>query len=496
MQYHWLSALSFLTAVFLSGSNFAMSLVPWDDMQVKHTWAAAPVDWEILGHPSAGTTLNLYISLKSDRENALKDTLHEVSNPRNPRHVPSSHLRSRLYSRVPLRRFRYGAYLSKAQVAELVRPHPNTLELISAWLKHHGIRSSSVSTTHGGAWLTISDVLVSQANRLLGASYRIYRKRDTNETIIRTVGYALPAVLHAHIQTVTPTTHFASMRVTRQTERRRSFGGTQAQTQEMSGALVTSRYLATNEIFPSLLRWLYGSYNYDTAAEDRNSLGIAGFDEFPSQGDLNKFNTELHTGAYAETFEIVELNGVVGPYSRNPGWEANLGIQYAGGMAYPTPLVFYNTGLDGDPFLALLRTLTDDEDTPQTISIAYTLGDEEKVPPNQAIPICDLFMQLGARGVSVLIGSGSNGVGEGDCKDMSGNDRFLPDFPASCTCGPLPLLPKYHTTARTGRLPIVSQVPMSLVSAEPQAIAPRSRRASPEAASRLTLHALPTRTAR
>ncbi|KAH9160039.1 hypothetical protein EDB89DRAFT_2041986, partial [Lactarius sanguifluus] len=65
--------------------------------------------------------------------------------------------------------------LSKEQVAELVRPHSDTLELVTSWLAHHGVRSSSISTTHGSAWLMVSKVLVSQANKMLGASYQLYR---------------------------------------------------------------------------------------------------------------------------------------------------------------------------------------------------------------------------------------------------------------------------------------------------------------------------------
>src|SRR6266702_496078 len=57
-------------------------------------------------------------------------------------------LHSRLHSRVPLLRFRYGAYLSKEQVAELVAPHPDTLELVNSWLEHHGISSSPPSQGH------------------------------------------------------------------------------------------------------------------------------------------------------------------------------------------------------------------------------------------------------------------------------------------------------------------------------------------------------------
>ena len=88
MRYRGLSALSFLAAA-LPAANFAMPtpLKPWDDMQVKHNWSTVPANWESLGHPPAGTTIKLYISVKPKQESALIDALSEVSNPSHPRHV-------------------------------------------------------------------------------------------------------------------------------------------------------------------------------------------------------------------------------------------------------------------------------------------------------------------------------------------------------------------------------------------------------------------------
>jgi tripeptidyl-peptidase-1 len=64
----------------------SMPLAPlWDNMQVKHTWNAVPANWECLGPPSSNTTIDLHISLKPHRENALIDALNEVSDPRHPR---------------------------------------------------------------------------------------------------------------------------------------------------------------------------------------------------------------------------------------------------------------------------------------------------------------------------------------------------------------------------------------------------------------------------
>jgi hypothetical protein len=85
MQYYWHSVLFFLTAVLLA--DFTTPLGPWDDMQVKHTWHTVPVNWEGLGHPPAGTRINLYIALRPGGESALIDAVSEISNPRHPKHV-------------------------------------------------------------------------------------------------------------------------------------------------------------------------------------------------------------------------------------------------------------------------------------------------------------------------------------------------------------------------------------------------------------------------
>ena len=351
---------------------------------------------------------------------------------------------------MPLHHFRYGAHLSREQVAELVEPHPETFELISAWLVHHGIRRSSISTTHGGAWLTVTNVLVSQANQLLGASYQLYHHLKTNETILRTVGYSLPAVLHTHIRTVTPTTYFASSRVTRKTPRRRSFGP--APSPVASGRPVKALSSRLDTVVPEFLRWLYTMNPYETepyvpTATDRNRLGIVGFyGEFPSRDDLEQFMTLFSERTRGATFDVVQVNGGVDVLGFRG--DANTNMQYASAMAFPTPIVFYSTGgnrewdeetgraIAGDRYLELLNYLLEREpNIPQTISISYS-DIEQLAPPEYLDAICDLFARVGSRGVSVLVASGWEGVGE-ECENQDENIRFVPEFPASCKCGVL-----------------------------------------------------------
>ena len=85
MRYNRSFVLSFLIAVILA--NLVIPAIHWDEMLVKHTWNAVPVNWESLGNTAAGTIIDLHIALKPDRERALVDALSEVSNPRHPRHA-------------------------------------------------------------------------------------------------------------------------------------------------------------------------------------------------------------------------------------------------------------------------------------------------------------------------------------------------------------------------------------------------------------------------
>ncbi len=358
--------------------------------------------------------------------------------------------------------------------------------------------SSFVSVTHGGGWLTVTGVPVSQANDLLDASYQLYRHTSTNDTVLRTVSYALPAVLHAHVQTIAPTTYFSPPRTLHQTPRKRSTE--EAAAKATSGELVTvlsSRDDDGTTLEP--LRWLYKTDAYVPAATDKNVLGVAGYlGQTPSQEDLTTFMIKYRTDAKDATFRTVDVNG--GRYDpTHPSLEAKMNIQYAEGMAYPTPLIYYNIsgGLlwrksgrpaRGDADLEWLNYLLDLQKIPQTISISY--GNEEGgLPLRYAKALCDLFAVLGTRGVSVLLASGDHGVGNGDCKDKSGKVRFLPAFPASCTCSVSYL---FCNKRRYNSLTTDSQVRMSLASAARRST-PRSRQRSPGVASRSTFRALRTR---
>ncbi|KAH8989246.1 subtilisin-like protein [Lactarius akahatsu] len=399
--YHLISVLSTL-AVILLGSLAQPFSPRWDDMRVKHSWNAVPENWESLGNPLSSTTIDLYVALKAHRENALIDTLYQ------------------------------------RQVAELVSPPPGTLELVNSWLECHGVPSLSVSMTHGGTTLTLRGVSIIQANALLGASYQLYRHVETNETVVRTVGYALPAALHGLVQTVAPTTCFSTPHKKWQSPRKCSGGAAAGLKKLVSGKSVTvlsSRDDDDDDITPSFLHSLYKTTEYMPAASDRNALGIVGIlNGYPSPEDLATFMSVYRSDGTDAAITVVQVNG--GGYDpTNPDDEANADTQYAVAMTYPTPVIFYSTGQGPagttDWLVSWFDYILMEVNIPRTISISYVF-DEKTTSEAYATYICTQFGMLGILGVSVLIATGDDGVGPGDCVADDGSVQFIPTFPATC----------------------------------------------------------------
>ena len=127
--------------------------------------------------------------------------------------------------------------------------------------------------------------------------------------------------------------------------------------------------------------------------------------------------------------------------------EGNLDAETIIGITYPTQLFTFNTGGEppfiqdaatandtNEPYLTWLQFILNQTNIPQVISTSYG-DDEQSVPLSFATSVCNSFVQLGARGVSVLFSSGDNGVGSaGTCQTNDGKNTstFLPAFPAGC----------------------------------------------------------------
>lgn len=254
---------------------------------------------------------------------------------------------------------------------------------------------------------------------------------------MRTLQYSLPDVLKGHVGMVQPTTFFGLSQMRSTISDHRAYNQNAANSEEVSAVTGCSN----GEVTPKCLSNLYG---FASATAYTNGLmGIAGFlEQWPFKSDLTTFLKSYATeGNSAQSFTCTLINGGTCPQSGTPGIEANLDVQYARAITESIPNVFYSVG--GSPpwlgsgtntnepyleFLDYLLNLTSSK-LPNTISISYG-DDEDTVPLYYADEVCNLFSQLGARGVSVLVASGDSGVGS-TCSE-NGVKQFTTSFPASC----------------------------------------------------------------
>ncbi|EIN09489.1 subtilisin-like protein [Punctularia strigosozonata HHB-11173 SS5] len=409
----------------------------WDELSIKHEWVEVPRGWTLEGPAPAEHKFVMRLALKQDGFDELVRHLYEVSEPTHER---------------------YGNHLSKEEVDALIAPHPDTADLVEAWLAHHGIQSSDCHRSDAGDWIKVS-VSVEQAEQMLSTKYNVYTHETTGEQIVRAMSYSLPSVLEGHIETVAPTTYFGTMRAMRATNHvspvKPIENDHELQALVSPGNLATVPASCATTITPTCLRALYNSSTYVPKATATNVIGVAGYlEEFANNADLQTFFNRFRTDAVGQTFETVLVNGG-GNNQNEPGTEANLDIQYTEGITAPTPNVYFSTGgsppftpdsftttNSNEPYLDFLDFLGTQSSIPQTISTSYG-DDEQTVPKDYATSVCNLFAQFGARGTSFLFSSGDEytdapypvrGVGGGSCRTNDGTNvvRFQPEFPASC----------------------------------------------------------------
>ncbi|KAJ0124761.1 hypothetical protein J7T55_006102 [Diaporthe amygdali] len=333
----------------------------------------------------------------------------------------------------------YGSHLSQQAIDAIIAPKDESGDLVMAWLESAGLSDHATYSARGDS--IVVDASVAQVEKLLDAEYSSFRNTETNEIVLRTLEFSLPSALKSHVDMVQPTTFFGFRSYKSGISGVRPLNEATVNTQIESVNAVTG---CSSNINPTCLSNLYSfssAKNYNTGL-----FGIAGFlEEYAIASDLKTFLSKYAVeGNTAQSFSCVGVNGGSCPTSASQaGTEANLDVQYGRGIAESIPINYYSTAGRGqwvgsgtntnEPYVEFLEYLLglDASALPNTLSISYG-DDEQTVPDSYATNACNLFSQLGARGVSVLVASGDSGVGgSGECT-RNGVKQFATSFPASC----------------------------------------------------------------
>ncbi|KAK0502015.1 family S53 protease-like protein [Armillaria luteobubalina] len=392
-----------LTASLLAISSFVAGSPAPRVMSVHERRDAAPSDFVGAGAADPKANLNFRIGLVPKDNAGLEKALYAVSEPGSNK---------------------YGQHLSFEEVKAFSAPTPEAAIAVTAWLSENGITDVKL----GGAfddWLTFT-APVDKANPLLSAQYEKFVHIDTGELVIRTLAASIPSDLTEFIEVVHPTTSFATL--TSGPKPVMSIPLTSNITEEANPAPSSCNDMVT----PACLQALYG-IPATRATQSSNRIAVPGFlNQFAQTADLQTFLGALRPDmSSTTTFTTQTLDGGQNPQGWNEaGIEANLDIQYTVGIATGVPTVFVSVG-DATTvgFLDLINALNAEASPPQVLTTSYGF-DETGFSSSLATRMCNAYMSLSARGVSILFSSGDGGVaGSQPGKTCT---SFIPTFPAGC----------------------------------------------------------------
>ena len=321
----------------------------------------------------------------------------------------------------------------------MLMPSEQTVSSVSSWLKAAGIESFETDAD----WVTFKTT-VGVANELLGTQFSWFLSNEAKpRKVLRTLEYSVPDEVAQHINMVQPTTRFAAIRAAHQTEH------------EILGITLDSSANVTVNcdlgITPECLKQLY-KIDYIPDPNSGSKAAFASYlEEYARYSDLALFEKNILPEAVGQNFSVIQFNGGLNAQnSSDDSGEANLDLQYMLGLAQPLPITEFSTGGRGpwvadldqpdeadsanEPYLEFLQSVLklSQKDLPQVISTSYG-ENEQSVPKSYALSVCNLFAQLGSRGVSVIFSSGDSGTGSA-CLSNDGKNttKFQPQYPAAC----------------------------------------------------------------
>ncbi len=253
---------------------------------------------------------------------------------------------------------------------------------------------------------------------LLGVSYQLYQHTETNKTVVHTVGYLLPVALHVHVQTVAPMMYFTSLHMLWQALRRCSGGAAAGLVKAVLGKLVVA---------------LLGCC--DVVSCHHSCTGCTSC---------------LPTSLWQWTRMCLGLWDMSGSSWAQQIWGRSWTISTPIGTRPPSPS--YRSTTVGTAWMTLASRWTWMSSTLRPWHTHTSPGSttystrpmshrqsachmhyEKYYPLDYARTVCDLFLQLGMCGISVLFATGGYGVSKGDCK-TNGIIWFMPTISAACTC--------------------------------------------------------------
>jgi len=331
------------------------------------------------------------------------------------------------------------SFLTREETQTLRRPEDEDVAAVQKWLAGYGIAS-----THQDDWIKVQTT-AHEAEELLNMKFGHY-SFEGKAPVLRTREYSVPDDLAEVISFIHPVTNF----MTPKTEL--------SHLSPPRDKVRRDDVPCADQTTPDCIRELYNIPPPKTnSTSSAVRLGIAGFlEQYANYLDVEVF-LKRTAKSIAETgynFTIEKVNG--GGDTQNPmksGLEAQLDLEYAMAIGYPSNVIFYSVGGRGvqlndtgkplpeedssnEPYLEFLDYLLakEDDEIPHVLSFSYA-DDELSVPRPYAERVCSMLGLLTARGTTIVAGSGDGGAAgaqNSSCQKADGKPVTMAVFPASC----------------------------------------------------------------
>ncbi|CAK5264006.1 unnamed protein product [Mycena citricolor] len=326
----------------------------------------------------------------------------------------------------------YHQWLSKEEVKTFMGPSEATVQAFNAFAAAHGLNTTGVSPN--GDWISAT-VPVAQANDLFDADYQLFSHAQLESQIARTMSVSLPREIVGVVNVIHPSTTFDQP-----PSKPASPPFIQANEKVHKSKAHVPASCDTNDphaiMTPACLQQIYGIPTKRAQAGNNSLLATGYLFQWAQEVDLKLFLEQLRPDIPSTTtFNLQNINGGSNP--QGAGWageEANLDMQYTVGLATGVPVTFLSVG-EFDFLTALLDTTTylqGVSNPPTVMTTSYGMT-ESVIDITVVDALCNAYMSLGARGISVLFASGDGGVHNNhDSLDDCDMPDLAPVFPATC----------------------------------------------------------------
>ncbi|KAF7986028.1 hypothetical protein HWV62_41378 [Athelia sp. TMB] len=328
--------------------------------------------------------LSMRINLAQRNLPGLESALEAVSSPSSPT---------------------FRQWLSTEQITSYAKPLDKTTNAVAHWLASNNVNYTY--TTAARDWISL-EVPVNTASKMFNTNFSIFSHTASGQTIVRTLEYSLPAAVQDHIRAVTPTTSFVRR------SRLPSVMSPGKRAGTTSNTTIPSK--CSSSITPACLQDLY-NIPISPATNKNNSIGVFGMDDqFAEKSDLKAFLQKYRPDmSLNTTFTLQTLDNGTNP--QDPG--------SAGGEAGSD----YHDG-DDQGYLDYINVLIGESSPPLVLTTSYGLDVESDLSLTDSIALCNSYMQLTAKGVSILFASGDGGVASTPGVQCNSTTGFPPTFPS------------------------------------------------------------------